>query len=232
MPVEMPTVDFADQSGIFDPSLFVDGIHVIGCGGIGASALPTLATLGITPITLWDNDIVEPRNVASQLMFRPVDVQQMRPKVDVAEEILRAYGVEEVIANQKWFTADEHGDELEGVVISAVDTMTVRQDIWRAVKGNPMVTCLIDGRIGGERYTLIVIDPCNEDHVAWYEKFQLFDEQQVVDLPCTERAVVYPAVALGAHMATVFANLQREVPIPRMRSEDMRTGEVSFIGKK
>lgn len=39
-------------------------------------------TMGIRRFVLWDPDQVEPRNVASQLLFRPRDLY--RPKVEVA----------------------------------------------------------------------------------------------------------------------------------------------------
>ena len=218
----MATANFRDQTGFFDPSKNTDTLTVIGCGGIGASSLPTLVTLGIRRIVLWDPDEVEDRNVASQLMFRPDDVG--RPKVEVAEEVLTAYGAESVEAHQEPFVSDEHGGALEGIVLSAVDTMAVRQDVWGAVNGNPFVSRLFDGRIGGETYTLIDIDPLNGDHVAWYEKFQLFGDDEVVPLPCTQRAIVYPAVVLGAQVAAAISRHQRGLPGPYFRSVDMLTG--------
>lgn len=228
----MPTTltvqaDFTDQTGIFDPRKLLDDVTLIGCGGIGASALPTLATLGIRRLTLWDPDLVEPRNVASQLLFYPDDIG--RPKVEVAEERLRLYGAEQVTVHQELFDATEHAVELEGIVISGVDSMAARQNIWEAVRDNGLVTRLIDGRIGGEIYTLIVIDPMSDEHVSWYEQFQLHGDAQAMPLPCTERAVVYPAVALGAHMAAAFACLQRGDSVPTFRQENMRTGEVVKI---
>lgn len=219
--------DYSDQTGIFDPGIFVDEVTLIGCGGIGASLLPTLATLGIPRIHLWDDDIVEPRNVASQLLFYPSDV--LRPKVEVAKERMELFGIEDVVTHQERFSSELHGDLLEGVVISAVDSMTVRQDIWQAIKDNALVTRLIDGRIGGEIYSLIVIDPMDDDQVEWYEEFQLFNDEDAMPLPCTQRAVVYPAVALGAHIAAAFARLQREEPVPKFRQENMRNGGVITI---
>lgn len=215
--------DFTDQTGIFNPHNFVDGLTLIGCGGIGASALPTLATLGVPHITVWDPDLVEPRNVASQLLFYPSDLGRL--KVEVAEERLRLYGTSEVTVHAERFDADLHAHTLEGVVISAVDSQAVRQNIWQAVKDNPLVTVFMDGRIGGETYSLIVLDPLNDEQTTWYEKFQLFDDDAAVPLPCAERAIVYPAVALGAHMAAMLARLQRDDKIPSFRQEHMRTGQ-------
>lgn len=227
MPETLQRADFGDQTGIFDPNRMVDGLTIIGCGGIGASALPTLATLGVRKITIWDPDAVEPRNVASQLMFYPSDIG--RPKVEVARERLLAYGVDGVETRQEYFDGTLHGDSIEGIVISAVDSMVARRQIWDGVKDNPFVTLLIDGRIGGENLVLIVIDPLNPDHVKWYEKFQLFSDDQATPLPCTQRAVVYPAVALGALMAATLAKVQRGIEVPRYTAQNMQDWETVTV---
>lgn len=217
--------DYSDQTGIFDPAKFGHRLTVIGCGGIGASTLLTLATLGIPHFELWDPDIVEPRNVASQLLFRPSDVT--RPKVVVAKEILESYGVPEVTIHEGEFHADEHADQLEGIVISGVDSMAVRKDIWQALAWNPNVALYLDGRIGGEHWQLNCVDPNEIDDVEWYEQFQLFDDADAAPLPCTERAVVYPAVMLGAAMVANITRFQRDIPIERMLMADTKTMALS-----
>ncbi|MBI3983895.1 ThiF family adenylyltransferase [Candidatus Microgenomates bacterium] len=215
--------DYSDQTGIFDPAQFGHRLTMIGCGGIGASALLSFATLGIPEMVLWDPDIVEPRNVASQLLFRPSDV--LRPKVEVAREILLAYGVAEVEVRQEEFHAEAAGDSLQGIVVSGVDSMATRQDIWRALAWNPQVPLYLDGRIGGESFQLNTLDPCDPDAVVWYEQFQLFSDEEGAELPCTERAVVYPAVALGACMTAQIARYHRQLPLERMIFMDMRTNQ-------
>lgn len=213
--------DYSDQIGIFDPARFGHRVTVIGCGGIGASTLLTLATLGIPHFELWDPDIVEPRNVASQLLFRPGDVG--RPKVKVAAEILHEYGVPEVVTHDEAFLADIHGGELEGIVISGVDSMAVRKDIWQAVVWNPMLALYLDGRIGGENWQLNTVEPNEPEHVEWYEQFQLFDDADAAPLPCAERAVVYPAVVLGAAMVAQITRFSRGISLERMLMGDMKT---------
>ena len=220
--------DYSDQTAIFDPTKFGHKVTVIGCGGIGASTLLTLATLGIPHFDLWDPDIVEPRNVASQLMFRPCDVT--RPKVVVAQETLLSYGVPEVTIHEGEFHADEHADELDGIVISGVDTMAVRKDIWQAIAWNPSVALYLDGRIGGEHWQLNSVDPNGLDDIEWYEQFQLFDDADAAPLPCAERAVVYPAVMLGAAMVANITRFQRGLPLEQMLMGDMKTMTLAKMG--
>lgn len=217
--------DFADQTGIFNPEAYVGGLTVIGCGGIGASVLPTLVTMGFARYTLYDDDVVEPRNVASQLAFRPSDLY--RPKVEVLDEYLTAYGAKEVVANQRRFTAE---DQAEGLVISGVDSMAARKTIWQSIGWNTNVPVYMDGRIGGEYLTLLIVEPFNPDHVAWYEEHWLFDDTEAAELPCTQRAIVYPAVALGAIMASRLAAWSRGEPLPKRVEFSMRDLFFQVVG--
>lgn len=200
--------DFSDQTGIFNPDAFAETVTVIGCGGIGASVLPTLVTMGIRRFVLWDPDQVEPRNVASQLLFRPRDLY--RPKVEVAREYLLDYGATEVEIHQELLREDS---PLEGVVIGGVDSMAARRVIWTAVQNNlAAVQMYFDGRIGGEHLSLFAVEPFDGD---WYERRWLFDDAQAAELPCTERAIAYPAVALGCALASHFARLSKGQPLPK-----------------
>jgi hypothetical protein len=199
--------DFSDQTGFFNPAGFADVLTVIGCGGIGASILPTLVTMGFSRYVLWDDDVVEPRNIASQLLFAPSDLY--RHKVEVAREYLLKYGATDVQIVSRRFTAK---DRLEsGVVISGVDTMAARQQIWKAVKRSD-ASLYLDGRIGGEHFTLLTVEPFDGD---WYEADWLFDDEEAAELPCTLRAVVYPAVALGAEIAALLAGWSRGEIVPK-----------------
>ena len=204
--------DFSDQTGIFNPDTFAETLTVIGCGGIGASALPTLVTMGFKRYVLWDDDVVEPRNIASQLLFKPSDLY--RPKVEVAREYLLAYGATHVDIQKRKFTAD---DEPEGVVISGVDSMTARKEIWPAIKSSTTALYL-DGRIGSEHMTLLTVEPFDAD---WYEDRWLFDSKKASTLPCTQRAIVYPAVALGAWMASHIAMWSRGVIPPHRVDQNL-----------
>lgn len=185
-------VDYSDQTGIFDPQSFNETVTIIGCGGIGASLLPTLVTMGIKRIQLFDPDFVEPRNIASQTLYRPADLY--RPKMEVCEEFILSHcpGAE-ITTHQRLFT--EQDTLNSAVVIGAVDSMAARKMIWQAINGNMDVQLYLDGRIGGEHMTLFAVDPLDGD---WYPKRWLFDDNQAAPLECTRRAITYTAVTLGA----------------------------------
>lgn len=211
--------DFSDQIGIFDPSTFAETVVLIGLGGIGASLLPTLVTMGVKKYVLFDPDYVEPRNIASQVVYKPADLY--RSKAEVCQEYILAYRPEaEVEIHQRLFTAD---DAITGsVVIGGVDTMSARKDIWSAVALSDCQLYL-DGRIGGEHMSLFAVDPLDGD---WYENDWLFSDEEASPLPCTERAIVFPAVALGAFMCSHLAKWHKGEELPNW--VDLSFGDLFF----
>ena len=60
-------------------------IHIIGCGSVGSTLAELLARLGLTKITLYDFDTVEPKNLANQL-FRQEHINMT--KVDALTSML------------------------------------------------------------------------------------------------------------------------------------------------
>jgi hypothetical protein len=219
--------DFGDQTAIFDPSKVSETVTVIGCGGIGASILPTLVTMGFTKFVLWDDDIVVDRNVTTNLIFRPKDLGKF--KVDRVKEYLLEYGATSVEIHKEPFSGQQ---QLTGLVISGVDSMKARQMIWQHV-ANGDVTLYMDGRIGGQNATLLALEPFNFDHTEWYEKHWLFDDDKAAPLPCTARTIVYPAVSLGVYMAAYLAAWSRGEPYPQQTTLGFQGEpyfEVVYIG--
>lgn len=195
--------NFGDQTAIFDPSKVSEEVTIIGCGGIGASILPLLVTMGFTKFVLWDGDIVVDRNVTTNLIFRPCDLGKY--KVDRVKEYLLEYGATSVEIHKEPFDGQQR---LTGLVISGVDNMDARKMIWQHVASGD-VTLYMDGRIGGQNATLLALEPFNFEHAEWYEEHWLFDNSEAAPLPCTARTIVYPAVALGVYIASYLAAWSR-----------------------
>ena len=109
--------DYSNQLDLFNPRLHSAPVHLIGLGGIGSSLLLPLIKLGISDITLYDDDVLEESNIPSQLIYREEDIG--KPKVEAAAEFADRYGVQ-----AKTVQARVDGDtSLEGIVISGVDSM-------------------------------------------------------------------------------------------------------------
>lgn len=200
------SVDYRDQTAIFDPAQFAERVTVIGCGGIGGTLLPILVTMGVRSFRLYDPDFVDPRNVGGGLLYEPPNTYQL--KVEVAAEFLRRNGATDVLTHQKLFVP---GDELDSVVISGVDSMDARQSIWPAVRDS-RAQIYLDGRIGGLQWTLLAVEPFDGE---WYERRWLPDESKVAPLPCAARNVVFVSTGLAAEIGSHLARFSRGERLPQ-----------------
>jgi molybdopterin/thiamine biosynthesis adenylyltransferase len=198
--------DYSDQTAIFDPSKFTWPVHIIGMGGIGSALIFPLMKLGLRgELHLWDTDVVEPRNLPAQLIYRKSDVDTK--KVLAAQAFAERQEADcTVVPHDEFVTAST---PLEGVVISGVDSMTSRSAIWQAVQAlSYLVPFYMDGRIGGEQYQLLTLNPSDFDAAQTYQQHWLFPDEEAAELPCAARTVIHPAAELAAKMVahiTLFA---------------------------
>lgn len=184
-------MNFQRQLDILDPRCILYPITLIGCGGIGSPTALVLAKIGCPNLILMDPDTVEDHNLPNQL-FPLVDTD--KPKVDACKEMVLAFADCSIRTMPAAFDGIQ---DLSGIVISGVDTMKVRQQIWEKVKFNLGVPLYIDGRIGGEIIEVYTIQPSQIEDIEFYEKF-LFPEEEAAELPCTARAILYTGfVAAG-----------------------------------
>jgi molybdopterin/thiamine biosynthesis adenylyltransferase len=221
----MSVASYADQTDIFNPAKFAWPVHLIGVGGIGSALALPLLKLGLrAELHLWDDDpYVEGHNIPAQLIYRPQDIGV--PKLAAALDILAPYKDPRctIVPHNERATSET---EFSGIVIGAVDSMASRQAIWNAVKYNPEVVLLLDGRIGGEQYQLFTINPCDPDDVEFYESW-LFDDAEGSELPCAARTVIHPPLVLAGRIIAQITLFVRELPMKRYIDEHLRTTQLS-----
>lgn len=203
--VRDPRQDYSDQVEIFNPDTFTWPIHVIGLGGIGSSVLFPLIKIGFAGILhLWDTDVVEPHNLPAQAPYRPSDLG-LKKAAAAKSFAERQEASCEVVVHDEFVTSTTL---LDGVVISGVDSMRSRKAIWGAVTAvSYMIPLYMDGRIGGENYQLLTLEPSNYDQQVAYERW-LFDDSEGATLPCGQRTNIHTPYVLAGHMVaqlTVFA---------------------------
>ena len=126
----------------FQPEKITDRIHIVGCGSVGSSLAENLARCGVTKMTLWDFDKVEPHNIANQ-MFRQEDIG--KPKVEALRDILMDINPE--IANHLELKPEGwQGKNLSGFIFLAVDNIELRRQIVEQHMDSPYVKAVIDFR--------------------------------------------------------------------------------------
>ncbi len=127
----------------FKPDMLEGRIHIIGCGAIGSTLAENLVRFGITKITLYDFDTVEPHNIANQ-MFRATDIGKL--KVDAVADLLCEINPD-CAADLKLVKEGWTGQRLSGYVFLAVDDIDLRREIATACKSNTFIKGMFDFRM-------------------------------------------------------------------------------------
>ena len=126
----------------FQPDRIKENIHIIGCGAIGSTVAFLLAKLGLTNLILYDEDVVESKNVANQ-MYRDVDIG--KPKVEALKDMLIDINPDlKDTIQTRGFYKDE---QLDGYVFMAADSIVVRRSIAESNKYNMNVIGMFDFRM-------------------------------------------------------------------------------------
>lgn len=127
----------------FKPEDLTARVHIIGCGAIGSTIAENLVRFGITKITLYDFDKVEPHNIANQ-MFTSEDIG--KTKVEAVAEYLAKINPD-VTKDLKLVSNGWQGQKLSGHVFLAVDNIDLRREIAMACKDNSFVKGFYDFRM-------------------------------------------------------------------------------------
>ncbi|MCC7500681.1 ThiF family adenylyltransferase [Candidatus Nomurabacteria bacterium] len=176
------------------------GVVCVGAGGIGSHVLPMLARAGVTRFVLYDDDTVADVNLQMQ-NFNADEIGQH--KVYVMEKRLRAINPAVCISARPVRFGDSAA--LDGIVVSAVDSMQSRTEIFDAVRQRRNTIALfIDGRLtrSGDFIDLYFIDPKNGYDMQSYESL-LFGDPGGPQPPRPD--------SMTAHVPLVLAGLIGEV---------------------
>ncbi len=135
-------MDLSKSYEFFQPEKDDARIHIVGCGSVGSTVAENLARCGVTKMTLWDFDKVEPHNIANQ-MFRQQDVGKL--KVDALKDILTDINPE--IADHIELKPDGwKGRLMSGYIVLAVDSIELRRQIVEQHMDSPYVKAMFDVR--------------------------------------------------------------------------------------
>lgn len=144
-------MDLSKSYEFFQPDMLDSRIHIIGCGAVGSTVAENLVRFGITKITLYDFDHVEPHNVANQ-MFRNIDIG--KEKVDALKDYLVEINPD-VEGEIKLVREGWNGQRLAGYVFLAVDNIDLRREIATMCSKSKYVKGMFDFRMGltnGQHY--------------------------------------------------------------------------------
>lgn len=194
----MSAVSYERQSQILSPIKAADThISVLGCGTVGSWAATCLAKAGFKKFFLCDMDVVEDVNLPSQA-FNVDDLGENKADA-LFTHLTRLGDMPDGIGVQNW--ALDGTEQYEaGVILSAVDNMELRRDIFTyGAKGRE--GCLfIDFRMGGNLLKVWAFDPSDEKRCEQYLA-TLHSSAEASELPCGGRTFA-PVGPLAGAVAT------------------------------
>jgi molybdopterin/thiamine biosynthesis adenylyltransferase len=199
---------------------------VIGVGAIGRQVALQLAALGISRMTLFDDDIVQPENLAPQ-GYWPEDLQQ--PKVSATADLCRrihpVIHLTTIAKRFKRSTSRDLAMPTEPIVFCCVDRIVTRHMLWDTLR--PSASFFVDGRMSAEVLRVIAVDqPAVDDY---YPKTLFAADEAYVGV-CTARSTIYTASIAAGMMLHQFAKWLRGMPVDSDLTLDLLAAELTSQG--
>lgn len=190
---ELNTDHLTRQLEIIPLGILNAPITIIGAGAIGSFVVMNLAKMGFENLTVYDFDAVSVENMSCQ-WYRFGDIG--KPKVEALQALILDFTKIKIRPMPMRF----EGQDLRGIVISAVDSMAARQIIWNAVKGNFSVDWFIDPRMAAEYALSFVMNPNDDKDIESYEN-TLYTDDNSVQERCTARSTMYTSTMIAGYVA-------------------------------
>lgn len=192
-------INFRRQEEIFNPSEYAKEITIVGIGNIGSWTAVALTKLGLKSITLYDPDIVESHNLASQY-FSLDDIGKFKVEA-LANQLKNLSDIVKIFPHKEKFIGPELIDD---ILIIAVDTMEERRTICKNIKEGEKIepVFIVDARLGGPQLEIYTCRGLNE----WESTF--------VDNPsvdsCGARYICYISMIVGALIANQIKRILKK----------------------
>lgn len=135
-------MDLSKSYEFFQPEKLGARIHIVGCGSVGSTIAENLVRCGVTELTLWDFDKVEPHNLANQ-MFRQQDIG--KTKVEALFDMLKDINPE-VTDTIELKPDGWKGKLMSGYIFLCVDSIELRREIVEKHMDSPYVKAVFDFR--------------------------------------------------------------------------------------
>jgi molybdopterin/thiamine biosynthesis adenylyltransferase len=183
------------HAAIFDATRL--SVSIIGCGGIGAATALAISKMGVPYVTLIDDDVVSEANLPTQL--HKLSALGM-PKVQAVAEMIAEFSDDLAVVDTQQRRIDGSEPLSDQVIISCVDSIQARQDIWKSVQAGKCQLYL-ESRMGAEEFQLHCVDPKD---AAWYDKFiNSQSDADILDAPCTSKATFFCGMLAAASISAV-----------------------------
>lgn len=180
----------------FEPVRIVVG----GQGGIGSWLTLLLSRVSNNAsIYCYDHDTIEQHNIGGQL-FSHKDLGKR--KAIAMHQMVKDYGIKNINPLTQKF---EEGSYFAPVMFSCFDNMKARKDMfetWLSTVTNDNEKLFVDGRLLAENYEIYFVTPDKADRY----RETLFDDNEIEDVPCSEKQTSHFAASIAADMIKGYTN--------------------------
>jgi molybdopterin/thiamine biosynthesis adenylyltransferase len=170
-------------------------IKIIGTGSVGSFTTLSLVKMGAHNVEVWDDDLIDEINISNQF-FRIKDIGEY--KVDALQSLISDFEGVSIINHPAKHNGSQ---ELNGIVIVALDSMLPRKRIWDSIKGKEGVELFIDPRMGGRVARIYAVNPRNG--IEDYEKTLYTDDDSAPER-CTERTIIYNVLGISSLICKII----------------------------
>ncbi len=204
------------------------GVTLIGAGGIGAVTGLAIAKMGISWIAIYDDDQVDEVNIPTQF-HKGSDIGMDKAEAlmhticeftDMSYEMVHPF-VERVDGNTT----------LAGkIVISAVDSIKARKDIWKAITYSK-AKYYLDARMSAQQFHLYCVD-LSDDRMSehYYNLITFENDEDIPDEPCTAKATIFCAMTAAGHISNALKRISNKEEQPFHLIHLIQTDEI-FVDK-
>lgn len=187
-------------------------ITVVGAGAIGSFTTLSLAKMGCFSLTVYDDDKVDTENMNCQF-YRPQDIGKLKAYAlrDLVQEFtdVKTEAMAERVLS--------HFALMDMIVVSAVDSMQARKDIYKACRAGT-TRFLIDPRMSAEYGQIYTVDLCSAAERKNYEG-TLYTDEQAIQERCTAKSTIYTVNLLAGYVSKIVKELlqHNQVVMPELQ---------------
>jgi hypothetical protein len=192
------TLNFSQQRKLFDPH-DARPITVIGAGSVGSLIVNMLVRIGVTSVTVIDDDFVDGHNVGPSL-YGVGDIGCH--KVNRLKAIIERTTDVRINALCRKYA----GEPLRGTVICCVDNMETRQILWNTIKRKIAVDLLVDTRTGEHFSQLFTVRPSYPEDIRAYEPYLEYSTQEASPQMCGGHSIIFVASRIASSAVEALSN--------------------------
>ena len=176
-------------------------IHIVGAGATGSRLFMSLIELGLTNISVYDFDIVEPHNLANQsYLHEHIGMLKVAALKDLASKKLGVPA--DLIKDMRFINERIDQRQFDGFLFLLTDTMASRREIVEAqtTGADSALLQVFETRMASTHGNVAHFSPTNAaQRKAWFDTLISDDEGEVS--ACGTSISVGPTASLIANMA-------------------------------